>query len=403
MSTLSRWHGKFSKSPTIIECREMRLQSASDPEPIFTGSGHIELTSSSGIWFTMHARTRNERAALRRFAGIGRDPRDPDGQCRLAAVDYTNTEWTGGWTLPLQKNPLQVGWLLTGSLGGLATTVTGPWVSAESGVELVFVPKLRVPMERSLVTVSTVDGLEVERIVGPGQQTVRVLDTDVRFFYMPGENVLWVTARTSSRLTHPYAENRLSEPLRILLGRLAYPRLVARNFGDGRALISILPSASHQQSAHLVSLIGTDPGRDPEEFWRLYAQLLKYIVSEPCENVPGNGSHQLTQYYEELIQATDGSKWVLCMSLANVIEGLVRLLLPKSGTKPKVENFLKSLVSEGVVTEVHRRAWSRVRNEVMHGTLLPLWSTREEEDRIQSLAELVRLLTRHLLEKAGTL
>jgi hypothetical protein len=41
-------------------------------------------------------------------------------------------------------------------------------------------------------------------------------------------------------------------------------------------------------------------------------------------------AHPLVQYYHEVIQATRGSDWVWCMTLASAIEGLTKASIRQS-------------------------------------------------------------------------
>jgi hypothetical protein len=71
---------------------------------------------------------------------------------------------------------------------------------------------------------------------------------------------------------------------------------------------------------------------------------------------------------------------------------------PLLGEK-SVSRYLRSLVSQGVLDARHERAWSRVRNAVMHGNLVSPWPTKDEDEQISSLADLVHLLTIELTSR----
>jgi hypothetical protein len=246
MSTLEYWEGKLIRVPSTIECPEMQLMSADDNEPpIFVGPGHIDIRSSTAIDFTMFATPADSADAPRRIKQARENPYEISEQFRLFATDYQGTEWECGWTRPTLKGIPRIGWPLKGSLNSLLTGASGPWASGESGVELVFHPRFWLPTDKTMITVTSIDGVEVQRDYTFGQQVVHALGSEIRFFYTPSGESLWATAKTSDKLPHPYAENWLSEPLRILLGQPIYPRLVARNFGDGNCtcLASFITSA----------------------------------------------------------------------------------------------------------------------------------------------------------------
>ncbi|TIX56991.1 MAG: hypothetical protein E5V33_22360, partial [Mesorhizobium sp.] len=205
--------------------------------PIFTGSGRIVIKSFTDIDYRMYATPLEGGEAFRRLVQMEKDPYDSTRRFRLIATDIQGTEWAAGWTHPQLGETKSGIWELFGDLHSLQTGASGPSVSEESGVELVFQPELRLPVDTPVVTVSTLEGVEIERGWRLAKRTVKVLDSEIEFFRTKRGGALWVTAKSSKELSHPYTENWLGEPLRILLGQLSYPRLVARNFGGGRAQV----------------------------------------------------------------------------------------------------------------------------------------------------------------------
>jgi hypothetical protein len=405
--------------------------------PVFVGPGHIDITSSTVIDFTMFASATDQQDAIRRINRAQGNPYDACDQFRLIATDYEDTEWICGWILPNVKNVTTVGWLLTGRINGLLTRVSGPWVSTDSSVELVFHPQLWLPMEKAMESVSFVDGQEIARKRSSGQQTIHALESEVNFFYTPTNESLWVTAKTSDKLKHPFAENWISEPLRILLGQLVFPRLVARNFGNGTADVWLRASPRHFSNSGLASLLQGIPFEQPENFWNLYASLLTLIAEARDEQgQPNFESKRITRFYEEIVQATQGSRWVLCLTLASTAEGLATMLMRPDERKSdfdskdieglksiikawegsnklknrvlgwfpllmrtSVSRYLRDLVGRGVLKTENERAWDAVRNAVTHGNLVSPWPTQEEDERILALADLVHRLTHQLIRE----
>jgi hypothetical protein len=439
MRTLDYWEGRLTAIPSTIECLEMRLLSAQDQgPPIFVGSGHIDIRSATEIDFTMFATPADGGDAIRRLVRARDNPYEVFDQFRLFATDYQGTEWACGWTQPELKGMPKVGWPLAGRLNSLVTHASGHWVSKEAGVELIFRPKLCLPMDKAMVTITTVDGAEVQRRHSAGRQTIQVLDSEITFFYTPSDESLWVTAKTSDKLQHPYVENWLSEPLRILLGQLVFPRLVARNFGDGTAQVWLRPSPRRFKGSGVASIVGGNPLQTRDEFWPLYADILALIAeARDGQGHPNFQAHPITRFYEEIILATQGSRWVLCMTLASVGEGLAKMLMHPSeqrsdfdekdveSLKTTVEGwegdkglrdrilaeigranersigrFLRDLVQRGVLAKKNENAWSSVRHAVMHGNLVSPWSTEQEDKRLLDLADLVHRLTRELIRQA---
>lgn len=436
MKTLAHWRSRLSAIPTTIECPEMQLLSGHDHQPpVFVGPGRIDIRTSTHIEFTMHATPTETGEALRRLRSSQENPYETFEQFRLLATDYEGTEWNGGWTSPGLKGLPKVGWPLTGHLQSLVTHPKDQWVSKESSVELVFDPPLRLPMDEALVTVAKIGDEEVQRKHSAGQHVVSVLGSEVRFFHEPEDDALWVTVKTTEKLPHPYTENWLSEPLRVLLGQLVFPRLVARNFGDGSAQVWLRPSPRRFSGTGLASLLGTDPRAARTEFWDLYARYLSLVAGWRDDD-----GHQLfdanpvTRYYEEIIQATQGSRWVLCFTLASTAEGLARMLMAPGeersdfpqgdldgllshvsawdGNKDlrdrviaevrragqrTIGRFLRDLVRAGIVEREGERAWAGIRHSVAHGNLVVPWATHESDQKLEALAGLVHSLTRELL------
>ena len=399
MGTLDYWEARLTAVPSTIDCVKMHLLGRDSAQPVFTGPGHIDIRSTTAIDFTMYAVPADEAHAIRCLSRAHKNPYQARDQFVLVATDYQGTEWNCGWTQPELKGWPNIGWPLTGRINSLVTRVKGHWVSDQSSVELVFQPKFWLPMETTMVTVTTVDGFEIGREHSDGQQTIEVLGAEIKFFHRPSSDSLWLTANTTDKLMHPYAENWVAEPLRVLLGQLVYPRLVARNFGDGTARVWLRPSRVQLQGTSVASLIGGNSAAVAQEFWELYAALLQLIAeSRDANGNPNFEPHPITRFYQEIIHATEGSRWVLCMTLSSVAEGLLRLLVP-GGQKVKVDTHMKALVDESVLTNENQRSWRKVRHAVMHGQLVSPWGTQEENEQIEQLVDLIRRLTRHLLQK----
>lgn len=417
----------------------MKMIGGDFEQPIFTGSGRIVIKSSTEIEYRMYATPSDGAVAFKRLVQQQNDPYDAASHFRLFATDIQGTEWACGWTSP-QLGEAKTGvWELWGELRSLVTGVSGPWVSKESSVELIFQPEVRVPVDKALVTVTTLDDVEIEYSRRLAKQSVQVLDSEIEFFRTNHGSALWVTAKSSNVLSHPYAENWLSEPLRILLGQLIFPRLVARNFGDGKAQVWLRPSPRRFTDSAIASLVGGNPFETEPNFWIQYAKLLEFVANARDEGGnPNFEPHLITRLYEEIIQATQGSRWVLCLTLASVAEGLAKLLMGPTplkadfaekditalrehtqawvgdeGLKQRildeiaraetrtVAKFLGDLRQRGILTAANFSAWKKLRNSVMHGNLVSPYSTKEEDQRILDLADIVHRLTRVIVSIDG--
>jgi hypothetical protein len=204
-------------------------------------------------------------------------------------------------------------------------------------------------MDKEMLSVVSIDGAEIGRRHTAGRKSVQVLGTEIAFFYPPFGDGLWVTAQTSGKLTHPYMENWISEPLRIMLGQFVFPRLVARNFGNGTADVWLRPSPRRFRNPGIASLVGDNSSRSATQFWDLYARLLTLIAeARNDKDQPSFEAHAVTRFYDEITQATQGSRWVLCMTLASAAEGLARMLMSSAERRPEfdktdIQNLKKTI------------------------------------------------------------
>ncbi len=435
MKTLDHWKARLTETPSYIECPEMRLMTGRDFEPaVFVGPGRIELKNSVTAEFRMFASPQADRNGFIKVHLAHANPYEMLDQFRLFATDFEGTEWAGGWLVPRIEEASEAGTMVTGSISSLMARVSGDWVSPEAGVELLFQPSFHMPMSASMLTVHTIANEEISRDWRVGRHTLELLGSRIQFEQDPKNDLLWVTSNTSGELNHPFLENWLGEPLRILMGQLHYPRLVARNFGDGSAFVSVRQSPRAFRNASIGSLLASELLPTTKRFWELYAALLTLIAQDRNhEGRPNFEAHRLTRFYEEIIQASQGSRWVWCLTLASVAEGIAKMLmLPEDEnaeipaaelesiravvsawkgdervrsrvldsigfmSKSSVAAFLRKLVRRKVIEQRHEDAWKKVRNSVMHGNLVLPWSTQEEDERVIALAEMVHCLTREI-------
>ena len=124
-----------------------------------------------------------------------------------------------------------------------------------------------------------------------------------------------------------------------------------------------------------------------------------------------------------------GSHWVIALSVASAIEGLIKLdpafaSVPADFTdtelepirtfaatvsserlggrlkgwlstlhQPSASRYLAKLEQDGGITRVQLEAWRNVRNQVAHGNLFEPWGTPEEHMQLVALVELFYRLT----------
>lgn len=293
MRTLSRWR-HLLKAPLTIDCPSMEIIGHDFEEPVFTGSGQIHIRSKTEMDFVMHATPRDSGEAFKKLVQAQKNPHDILKQFGLSATQYDGTEWSCGWVPIRLGETLGNVWQLSGPISSLMTVATGPFIAPTSSIEVIYTPKLRLPLSSTMTTSIQRDSVEVLRKMEPGGKTVDVADTQINFFVDPELDATWAVAATSADFFHPYAENWLSEPLCLLLGQLVFPRLVARNHGD-RADIWLRCSPLIQMDTLAASILQEDPLGAHGRFWEAYCQTLTMVARARDKNGGRNfEAHPLT-------------------------------------------------------------------------------------------------------------
>nr|WP_313372679.1 hypothetical protein [Brucella intermedia] len=431
--TLNYWRDMASRLPHTIECSSIELIGNDQREPYFVGPGRIEIRSESDIRFFVYAQAPNPEAAFLKRLKAQKNPYNLTEQFQIHATDYQGVHWACGWATVHEFADAKRGYPLTGEISGLITRADSPWVAKRSSVELLLIPAVDLPMSTPLVTETRLGDEKIMRIHEAGQHQLKILGTTVKFTYEAGGKALWITAETSEELKHPYAENWLTEPLRILLGTDIRPRMVARNMGDGTAQVWLRPSEGrHKPNAiGLLHPFSLEANRS-ETFWQLYTDILKMVAAG--ENFE---AHPLTHLYTELGEASEGSPWVISLTLASTVESLAEKLMTNEDresefsaelirsmkkhlrswkddqelrerllnnlgqvSKKSILKFMRELGTKGTVDPTHVQTWSEIRNAVMHGTMVEPWSSEEGDAKLQGLLKLVHDLTRAYIRLA---
>lgn len=437
MHTLSRWVDRLLDGPTTIECPQMEILGHDHEPPVFTGTGHIEICANTDMRFVMHATPRDGSEAFRKIMAAENNPYDHLQQFRMKAVGYDGTNWAGGWSKLRMGEQTRKIWRLSGPIHALHTHASGHGVAKNSSVELVYDQPLRLPIPMNMIKTVQRDGNDVFWSRSSGSKVLDVLGTRIEFFQAAEHKHIWAVANTSAKLPHPYLENWLSEPLNLLLGEVVAPRLKARNFGDGKATISLHRASGHRAQSLAACILREDPLGADTKFWGMYVDILTLISAARDTSGHRNfEAHPLTQYYWEIIQASRGSNWVLCMTLASTIEGIVKRMFSEddrksdwpqsdldelkrivkdwggnndlrsvvlnylSGFKTKgIAKTLKSLTGTSGITKEQIDAWERLRNSSMHGEMAVPWSDAEQDARMDNLLELTHRLSEAYIKK----
>jgi hypothetical protein len=433
MATLDKWLHLLGGYPKTIIFPQMSLDGCNDwAGPLLVGSGELRLPDPSKFEYTLRGCPPNLANMMRWTRRAQENPYQTTAQFRLMGTDTSGIDWNLGWTRPEFQTIEGEEWLLTGQVDSMMKGEDVQDGDAISSVENIF----EIPR-------STAMGQVLARVLGtpqsqdnPGrrERVLDVLGTQIRFCYDPNSRQLAVSAPTSSAFFHPYAENALAQPLRIMFGQLVFPRLIARNFGQGRAMISLRRTPGFIRNESFAALLASSmPSIDgeAENFWKLYTQILSYVVEERgSDDSPNFESNSVTRFHEELNQATRGTRWVWALTLASVVEGQTKMLVQpkerrddvdeaaiaslckhiaewhgdkqlsaratqavKQATDLTTTRVLIRLRDAGIVTVAQFASWKALRNAVMHGSLISPWSTEEEDQKIMDLAELVRALT----------
>jgi len=367
---------------------------------------------------------------FRKSSASNANPHDGRQRFRLRGVDLKGAKWSLGWTTLQQVDPGNDTWTFVGEIDGLIPQDAGDTVTSDSCTELVY-----------LVPINHTTALRMGRFVlseQPGgrprrEYVLETLGSTVRFAYEPSLGALSITAMHSAELLPTFTENWLGEPLRILFGQLIFPRLVARNLGNGRTHIHVRRCPGLIGGATRLAALwrSDDFGQGKEDFWCRYTELLNVIAR--ARNFE---AHKITHLYEEVIQAARGTRWTWAMTFASCIEALANMLEPPGRDRPDadadavaglvkyiiawpgdghlkqsavnaVQRTLKTttviglrrLVLVGAITATQLKAWEEIRHSVMHGSLISSYSSEEENNKLFALADMMHALTLEILQR----
>jgi hypothetical protein len=400
------------------------------------GVGEVRMTSPNEFSFVLRGTPADLSYAHEEVRRQQENPYDGLARFRLVGVDRDGLEWSLGWTIPR----IEIGeasWTFEGEVDGLWPNDESDTVSRDSTTEMIFLVPQGHPIARTLQRFSLKHPVQGEPHY---MHVMEVLGSTIRFVYEVASNTLSVTANHSSDLPPTHTENWLGEPLRILFGQLVYPRLVARNLGGGHSHISIRRSPTAIYNAAWAALWSTkNLSADEETFWTAYERLLTLIARARDKNGQRNfEAHKITRLYEELIQASHGSRWVWALTFASSVEGLAKMLIPKdvkpttaeldaitalvthinAGTgDPRLKmiatnavnrtaemttiRVLRDLKVTGVVMGDQLKAWEEIRNSVMHGSLVSPYSSESEDAKLLALAAMLHALTKEILRRSA--
>jgi hypothetical protein len=423
-----RW-GHLAAVGGMIDCPEMTLL-AGDHEPaIVRGRGHILVKSDLAWSFEMQGVPDDVGHALRSLNRLRQDPYDGRLRSRLQVVDAHGEHVSMGWTIPsVRAGEAGAPWVFVGECDSawLVDKHAGRPVT-ETLFHLPRHHRSRVIFRRFFPAPAVPGGAAERRLEIAGDEIVLTLFDDA--------DMLTVRAPATERFPLTYTENWLAEPIRIMFGQLAYPRLVARGQSD-RTMISIRPCNRWDATSDACGLwAGSGELTDEEGFWGTYSALLRHVADDRGVNGVRNFEpNKVTRLYEEVIQAAHASRWIWALAHASAVEGILLLMTPRGSRRADADTAgvedlckhidgwtgknehlrqvaksaahrtlqtsaaqaLRDLRDAGQVTPDQYRAWDKLRNQVMHGSLVSPYSTAEEDKLLLDLSELLHALTRKL-------
>ncbi|MGH8138460.1 MAG: hypothetical protein ACREVV_09730 [Steroidobacteraceae bacterium] len=433
MATLDRWSHLLS-GPVTIAFPKLQLIGRDYDPPLVEGSGEMRVANLSKFDFTLRGKPHDPAFAEAQFLRQQLSPYDPLARFRLFGTDANEVEWALGWTIPTVDSSTEE-WVLSCQTDGISTVDQSEGTARDSSTELLFV----IPPEHPLIRLMR----SAPSFVKNGRHVSRVLDTEVMVTYDATRSALSITAQHSEYFPPTFTENWLGEPFRILFGQLIFPRLVARNLGAGRSHVMVRRANRLSTRTTWAALLGRETRLNVEsDFWRQYEQLLALIArARDKEGNPNFEANRITRLYEEIIQATTGTRWVWALTLASSIEAIVNMLgakgLPKEdmseavrdkfvediatlksgderlrqiainavnrASKASTIDVLRALVSRDVITANQLDAWQDIRNAVMHGSLVSPYSSQEEDSKLLALVAMMHALTVEVLRLSAHL
>jgi hypothetical protein len=411
-----------------IPCPEMKLLGRWG-EALATGSGNIHLDKLGDFHFELNGKATNPKKLKQFIAGHQTNPYDGLGRFRLVAVNATGQELHCGFvTKSTVKFNNDTSLQCLGVAEGLS--FDAPAIGKIGTEILILLP------ERHWISHGLSAIFRPLKPSGISKHTIEVLGSCVEFSHDPASNSLAISVECSEEFPQTYTEGWLSEPLRMMLGQLVFPRVIVRSNPD-QAIIMVPQIRQWHAEADGFALL--DPASiydDQTHFFKLYGDLLTFVAT--ARDGEGNRNferHDLTLFYEELAQAMRGSRWIMTLTLASAVEGVLSQIFP-IGTRDETANLdelrdlknyiekweghlasspesianlkdrakssvsfaaeltaikrLRLLANEKKVRREDVAAWDEVRNKVAHGNIFSRFSSAENDRIILNLMSLYR-------------
>jgi hypothetical protein len=422
MHDLNNWRWLLN-APQQISFGRMTLLGGDFDPPVTEGSGVVHVESNSQFRFQLTATDIDRKIVDERQQRLHDNPYDALARFRLQAWDADGRHWHLGWVEPNFVTP-DGRVIVTGLCEGLSLDV--PSTSQASSTTTVY--RLQHIRQLMSLVMLTTDGQSQH------SYAFELDGSTVELIYDPKDSVLLASATHSEKLLPTYTENWLGEPLRILLGHLVFPSLVARDVSGKEMFLSIRRTPTMRHTGGIASYFRYLVCQNqPPSFWACFEALLRWISSaRGKDGQPQFESNSTTRLCEEIVQAEYlGSRWILALTLASAVESQAKKLADKIPTSDSQETkdgrdllikhieewnggdglkgiavsainrsvekttpkILRALCGSGVVTKGQIAAWQRVRNSVVHGHLISPYSSAKEDAHILAIAQMFHALT----------
>lgn len=417
----------FFRDAGVMEFPQMRLVTVESEQSVLEGRGKIEFPRPDKMIIHLSGEPEDLGYTLGALSRQRSNPYEPLYRFLLRMTDLQGRWWSASCEVEA-FNDGDHGWMLLGSTQGISTVLqlephkTG-WVES----------RFLVPREFS--TRGALDKIVRRQLPDGGSEPTTILDVlgepvTLRFDYAAG--MLTAAVPISKTFPTPMADGWLGEPLRILFGQLVYPRLVLRRLPCGHAQVHLRVSPGWSLDSRAIALWNPIFPASAGEFLHLYRGLLTIIATGGEFE-----AHQFTSLFVEVIEASKGSRWVIALTLASSIEGLVKKIgkrrIPLNedeeravgemlsylktwpapdrikgrirdvlGSLPdlSIYNDLIRLAKKGIGDKEGADTWKDIRNKVMHGELVSPYSSEDGDRALLALVRLLHCLTREAARQA---
>lgn len=399
-------------------------------ETLVEGRGRLVLDEFGDFQFELNGHA-VDLADLHRFIADRQSaPYDGLSRFRLAVTDSSGKEFHCGFSVTdtLQISSEKV-FCLGNTDGLIHYTDRFNYVGTEI---LILVPERH--WFRNALTASFPPPNEM----GVSRYEMELAGSQLEFEFEAATQSLTISVIETETFPQTYTEGWLSEPLRMLLGQLAFPRVIVRSNPD-RAMVMV-PQVRrwHSEADHYSLLDPAATFEDANLLFQMYGELLEFVAS--ARDASGNRYFErnpLTRFYEELAQAMRGSRWIMTLALGSAVEGALNLLFPNDSfdetvnaaelesLKRHIDDWvghsestqtsiaalkdrakgavsyatamtatkrLRQLAGQKKVTSKEVRAWEKVRHKVAHGNIFSPFSSEENDRLILNLMSLFRRL-----------